>query len=408
MTRGPGAGPGEPEEREEALREAPAGEAPVRGLVLAGGGARGSYQVGVWQALQELGWAPGVIAGTSVGCLNGAMFALGLTDVARDMWLTINSHDVMALPGERGDDPSRAMLRQLVEQGGLDVAPLEEIVARVLDEAALRAAPVRFGLVTVELRGLRPRQLTLEEIPEGQLAEYLLASAACFPAFRPRTIDGVEFIDGGYNDNMPIGLAARMGATELVAVDVDGVGITRKNRSGLPTTLIHSFWELGSILQFEPQTARRNIALGYLDAYRAFGRLRGVAYGVRADEVSGAERAFAAPYAEVMGTVLRRWPALAFTEGLALNRLGPEADRALAPLELAALTAGVDPTRAYTLEELEQAFLDAWDPAPARRLWPLFGEEGGGAAESALAALQPAEFVTAAVLRTLRGPDFPD
>lgn len=384
--------------------------APVRGLVLAGGGARGSYQVGVWQALQELGWAPGVIAGTSVGCLNGAMFALGLTEVARDMWLTINSHDVMALPGDRGEDPSRAIFRQLVEQGGLDVTPLEGIVDRVLDEAALRASPIRFGLVTVELRGLKPRQLTLEEIPEGQLAQYLLASAACFPAFRPRTIDGVEFIDGGYNDNMPIGLAARMGATELVAVDVDGVGVTRKNRSGLPTTLIHSFWELGSILQFEPATARRNIALGYLDAYRAFGRLRGAAYGVRVDDGAdgGAERAFAAPYAEVMGSVLRRWPALALTEGLALNRLGPEADRALAPLELAALTAGVDPTRAYTLAQLEQAFLDAWDPAPARRLWPLFSEEGGGAAESALAALQPAEFVTAAVWRVLQGPEFPD
>ena len=378
-------------------------EGPVRGLVLAGGGARGSYQVGVWQALQEMGWVPEVFAGTSVGCLNGAMFALGLTEVARDMWLTINSHDVIALPGERTADPTGAMLRQFVEQGGLDVTPLEGIVARVLDEEALRALPIRFGLVTVELRGLKPRQLTLEEIPRGQLAQYLLASAACFPAFRPRQIDGVEFIDGGYNDNMPIALAARMGAEELVAVDVDGVGITRKNRSGLPTTLIRSFWELGSILQFEPDTARRNIALGYLDAYRAFGRLRGVAYGVRCADP---ERAFAAPYAEVMGPVLRRWPTLALTEGLALNRLGPDADRALAPLELAALTAGVDPTRAYTLEELEQAFLAAWDPAPARRLWPLFTGKAG--AEGALASLQPAEFVSAAVCRAILGPELPD
>ena len=31
---------------------------PQRALVLAGGGAKGSYQVGVWQALQELGWTP--------------------------------------------------------------------------------------------------------------------------------------------------------------------------------------------------------------------------------------------------------------------------------------------------------------------------------------------------------------
>ena len=33
----------------------------VRGLVLAGGGAKGSYQVGVYQALMELGWLPDVI-----------------------------------------------------------------------------------------------------------------------------------------------------------------------------------------------------------------------------------------------------------------------------------------------------------------------------------------------------------
>ena len=40
---------------------------PVKALVLAGGGARGSYQVGVWRALIELGWRPQIITGTSVG-----------------------------------------------------------------------------------------------------------------------------------------------------------------------------------------------------------------------------------------------------------------------------------------------------------------------------------------------------
>ncbi len=59
-----------------------------RGLVLAGGGARGSYQVGVWRALDELGWTAGAVTGTSVGCLNGAMYALGQYETARDMWLT--------------------------------------------------------------------------------------------------------------------------------------------------------------------------------------------------------------------------------------------------------------------------------------------------------------------------------
>ena len=237
---------------------------PVKALVLAGGGARGSYQVGVWRALTELGWRPQIITGTSVGSLNGAMFALDLYETARDMWLTIRSQDVMELPAE--DAPLselHAFLKDAVTQGGMDVTPLEEIVERVLDEEKLRKSPIRLGLVTVEQKTLKARELPLEDIPEGKVKDYLLASAACFPALRAHTIDGVSYLDGGYRDNMPTALAQKMGAEELVCVDLEGVGITRPNRTGLPTTLIRSYWELGDILHFEPATARRNIELGY-------------------------------------------------------------------------------------------------------------------------------------------------
>ncbi len=54
-----------------------------KALVLAGGGARGSYQVGLWRALMELDWHPQIITGTSVGSLNGAMFVLDQYETAR-------------------------------------------------------------------------------------------------------------------------------------------------------------------------------------------------------------------------------------------------------------------------------------------------------------------------------------
>ena len=202
---------------------------PVKALVLAGGGARGSYQVGVWRALTELGWRPQIITGTSVGSLNGAMFALDLYETARDMWLTIRSQDVMELPAE--DAPLselHAFLKDAVTQGGMDVTPLEEIVERVLDEEKLRKSPIRLGLVTVEQKTLKARELPLEDIPEGKVKDYLLASAACFPALRAHTIDGVSYLDGGYRDNMPTALAQKMGAEELVCVDLEGVGITMR------------------------------------------------------------------------------------------------------------------------------------------------------------------------------------
>ena len=104
-------------------------DTPRKALVLAGGGARGSYQVGVWRALTELGWNPQIITGTSVGSLNGAMFALDLYETARDMWTSIRSQDVMELPEEtRNLTELHQFLRDVVRAGGMDVTPLEEIV----------------------------------------------------------------------------------------------------------------------------------------------------------------------------------------------------------------------------------------------------------------------------------------
>ena len=378
-------------------------DTPRKALVLAGGGARGSYQVGVWRALTELGWNPQIITGTSVGSLNGAMFALDLYETARDMWTSIRSQDVMELPEEtRNLTELHQFLRDVVRAGGMDVTPLEEIVERVLDEDALRASPIRFGLVTVEKRGLKPRELPLEEIPKGKVKDYLLASAACFPALRAKQIDGVQFLDGGYRDNMPTGLAQKMGAEELVCVDLEGVGITLPNRTGLPTTMVRSYWELGDILHFDPDTARRNIELGYYDTLRAFGRLRGCAYAVAKNEQTAQDAAaFRQRFDAVQKAVKAKYP-VTLTADLAL-KLANMQDAELAPLEAAAEDVGVDPTRYYTVETLAKAFLETCDHTRIEGFEPLF-EGSGNAAQAAWAALLPNTFLQALVCRTLTAP----
>ena len=378
-------------------------DTPRKALVLAGGGARGSYQVGVWRALTELGWNPQIITGTSVGSLNGAMFALDLYETARDMWTSIRSQDVMELPEEtRNLTELHQFLRDVVRAGGMDVTPLEEIVERVLDEDALRASPIRFGLVTVEKRGLKPRELPLEEIPKGKVKDYLLASAACFPALRAKQIDGVQFLDGGYRDNMPTALAQKMGAEELVCVDLEGVGITLPNRTGLPTTMVRSYWELGDILHFDPDTARRNIELGYYDTLRAFGRLRGCAYAVAKNEQTAQDAAaFRQRFDAVQKAVKAKYP-VTLTADLAL-KLANMQDAELAPLEAAAEDVGVDPTRYYTVETLAKAFLETCDRNRIEGFEPLF-EGSGNAAQAAWAALLPNTFLQALVCRTLTTP----
>ena len=277
----------------------------VKGLVLAGGGAKGAYQVGAYQALQEVGWQPDIITGTSVGCLNGVLFVLGKVREAVDLWKSLDIHGVLEVPQSLDAEGLRSFLLGVVRGGGLDLEPLGETIDRYLDEDAVRAAPVRYGLVMTELNTLKSIQCPIEQIPRGRLKEYMLASSACFPALRPRTIDGVKYIDGGWRDNMPLRLAAAMGATELLGVDIDGIGIIPPNNTGLPTRIVRSHWNLGPTLDFDPARAARNIALGYLDTMRLFGRFGGTAYAILPSDDDFLAR-FAAQYQRLLAEA-ERW-----------------------------------------------------------------------------------------------------
>ena len=251
-----------------------------RALVLAGGGAKGSYQIGVWRALQELDWTPDIITGASVGTLNGCLFTMGKIQEAEDLWRSLEIHDVLEVPATLKPEELHTFFLDIIRSGGLNVEPLAEMIDRLIDEDAVRTSPIHFGLVMTELGSLRSVQCPIEDIPEGQLKDYMLASSACFPALRPREIDGVKYIDGGWRDNMPLDLAAKMGAAELLGVDVDGIGIVRPNTTGLPTRIVRSHWDLGPTLDFDPARAGRNIALGYFDTLRLFGRCGGTAYAI--------------------------------------------------------------------------------------------------------------------------------
>ena len=326
----------------------------------------------------------------------------------------------------RKDTSGKYLLRQKMKMQGLSSDVIDEAVgaipfedqvaaARALidrkmagdeREDALRRANIRFGLVTVEQRGLKARELTLDEIPQGRVKDYLMASAACFPALRAREIDGVKFLDGGYSDNMPTGLAKKMGADELVCVDLEGVGITRPNLTGLPTTMVRSYWELGDILHFDPDTARRNVELGYYDTLRAFGRVRGCAYAVDNGPDSSADAAaFRARFDAVQKAVREKYPVtLTADAALLLARMK---DAELAPLEAVAEDVGVDPTVYYTTRTLGQAFLDKCDRARMAGFAPLFAGSAD-AGRAALAALLPNTFLQALVWQALTAPELPE
>ena len=383
----------------------------VRGLVLAGGGAKGSYQVGVYQALMELGWLPDVITGASVGSLNAALFVMGKVNEAADLWRSLDNHGVLELPEGKTPEELRDFLLETLRGGGLNTEPLGQTIDQYMDENAIRASHIKYGLVITEMNTLRSVQCTLDDIPQGQLKDYMLASSACFPALRPYEIDGVKYIDGGWRDNMPLDLAAKMGAAELLGVDVDGIGIVRPNTTGLPTRIVRSHWDLGPTLDFDPARAGRNIALGYFDTLRLFGRCGGTAYAMLPDNEEFLAR-FAEQYQKLLAEVCARAPEIDLVEKnarLRANYPAPYAPNpsaptrgALAPLELAAEHVGVPEDMPYTPKLLAATFMGSFDKDPADRFPALLdGRDNTLVTERAIAAAVPEEFVTALVSKTL-------
>lgn len=338
-----------------------------RAVVLGGGGSKGAYQIGVWQAMREMKMDYQVVTGTSVGALNGALMAQGEFEAAYDLWWNMDNTLVLENVPSAGDTPDsrlavyRAFVREMVRKGGLDIAPLERTIRAILDEDKLRRSGVVYGIVTVDMTSLKPAKLYLSQMPEGMAADYMIASASCFPAFKPRTIERARFIDGGYYDNLPVELAARAGVEldEIWAVDVDGIGVKRNYKPDVPLYTVRSCWDLGNFLLFEKEQSRRDIRLGYWDAMKTAGQCDGRAYAFPAGETQRFRLRYGEKLEELSRFLLEPMgKGRAPLDKLLRQRLGPRRrgeDLLLASAELAGELLGLDPTRRYTMEEFTSA-----------------------------------------------------
>lgn len=262
------------------------------GIVLEGGGARGSYQIGAWKALRELGVPFDGISGTSIGALNGAFFIQDDFDIAYDLWY--NMHPSRIVTGDDhmlekiikmdldGKDFNKVMasLRKMLGQGGLDITPLRNLISTNLKEDVIRQSPKTFGFATVSLSDFKPFQIYKEDIPVGQMGEYLIASAN-LPIFKLDRIDGKIYIDGGFYDNLPINLLVARGFKEIITIELNGAGLKQKVQNkdnAIKITQIRPSAPLGKTMELLQETARRNMVMGYYDTMKVFKGLIGQKY----------------------------------------------------------------------------------------------------------------------------------
>ena len=209
----------------------PSGEASV--LVLQGGGALGSYQAGIYEALAEQGRAVDWVAGISIGAINAALIAGNPpeTRVARlrEFWNLVSS-DLTAsptIPGEQARTVFNGLSAAWIALFGVpgffaprvppallypagapealsvyDTSALRATLERLVDFNRINSGQVRLSVGAVNVRS--GNFVYFDSRAERIGPEHIMASGALPPGFPPVLIDGEPYWDGGLVSNTPL------------------------------------------------------------------------------------------------------------------------------------------------------------------------------------------------------------
>ena len=266
----------------------------MKGLVLEGGGAKGSFHVGVLKALLERGYVFDGVAGTSIGAINGALLAQGDFDALYELWYSATpsllfDFDENMVNRILENDLDRNVYKYIFQTAkalftakGVSMDKAKELLDRLVDEDRLRNSDVDFCLVTVA-KGDEwlPMEMFKKDIPQGEIKDYVLTSAY-LPIFNRAKVGGKMFVDGGMYDNCPVNPLINKGYDEIIAIRTGAKMPSQKViDKSVKVSYIDPSEPLGKLLDFRTERIRYNIKLGYFDGLRFLDKHLGVRYYVK-------------------------------------------------------------------------------------------------------------------------------
>lgn len=172
------------------------------GLALGGGGGKGAAHIGVLSALEALQMPIDVLAGTSIGGLVAALYAVGYQPYQIEQWF------------------QRATARRILERdptngGFLGTRKIELLLREGFGERTFADTQIPLALVAVDIN-----QGVEVILNEGPLVEAVLASTAIPGLFPPVLRAERLLVDGGVLNNVPVDVAQTLGAGRVIAVDL--------------------------------------------------------------------------------------------------------------------------------------------------------------------------------------------
>lgn len=176
-------------------------------FVLGAGGARGIAHIGFLQAMEENGIKPDSIVGCSMGAVVGACYSIGIPpSELKKIAEELKFKDIVDLTFNIFS--KKSILRSV---------KMRNKIAGLLENKTFSDTKIPFMCVAVDL--VTGKSVGLKE---GSLVDAVCASSAIPTIFRPVEKDGMDLIDGGILERVPVKYAKEFKANAIVAVDVLG------------------------------------------------------------------------------------------------------------------------------------------------------------------------------------------
>lgn len=266
----------------------------ARGLVLGGGGAKGCYHVGAWEAFKELGIQFDAVTGTSIGALVGAFyvqqdinpvvdFVLGMkpTEIAEELPYMPNTYREKV----RGTKTVIEFLMKYMYDK-MDITPLRNNFEKIFDYEKFRQSPINYACMTYNDTLQEGQAFTKDQITADNAESVIMASAACYPAFPKVQIGDQVYMDGGYADNVPIELLLQIQpeASERVVIDIHNPQDPIPPACREDMKLIQPLINPGNSLDFSENHAMSLYHQGYLETMKYYGKLPGYLFTYTRDD----------------------------------------------------------------------------------------------------------------------------
>ena len=239
------------------------------GLVLAGGGGKGAYELGVWKALKELSVDKyiDVFSGTSIGAFNAVLFAQDDLEKAIELWDKVTMNSLVPLSkfnlvkkgialsvGAKNMNFVKKYMANSLENGVVAKDGLMKIVDNYIDIDKVKKRDKICYATCTEIPDFKVKYFKLNDYRVEDAKEIIMASASLPLIYESAQIEGKKYLDGGLMDNTPIQPVYGEGCDIIIVVLLSKD--IRVDRSLYPNT---------KIIEIYPKELEENVIDGVLN-----------------------------------------------------------------------------------------------------------------------------------------------